>query len=356
MAASRIRSVTKIDRYLPEFYFREAEGSFARAVANAGGKSEFFIELAGLKIALQAAGGALLPRIGATLAHLEIPRPDSVDFTICCWDDEATEADLPLPARWMLERVPFSCVSILTNDRFRTFYIEWTQVLSCMESNIAYCCYADAERLLMYEISGPLRPIFSVILNRMGMQLVHAAAIGTARGSLIFAGPPGSGKSTLAVLCLQDGLSYQADDLCVLTSDPQPRSLSLYNIAKLREDAFPRFKSLHPVLSHFQESDEKKAYFYVHQHFPRQILKDAPVRALILPRVSKQPGSRLERVPPVVAAHAVISWTIREIPKSDCQGEKIMLQAVSRLPAHRLHLGRDDREILTLIRNLLHDA
>ena len=208
----------------------------------------------------------------------------------------------------------------------------------------------------MYEISGPLRPIFNAILNRKGMQLIHASAVGTSHGSLIFAGSPGSGKSTLAVLCLQDGLSYQSDDLCVLTSETRPRSLSLYNIAKLREDALPRFKSLHPILSHFQESEEKKAFFYVHQHFPRQVLKEAPVRALILPRIGGQPTSRLERATPVEAVRALISGTIKEIPKSDGLGEKIMLQAVARLPAHHLHLGRDDRETLALIRSLLHDS
>jgi len=346
------------DKYFAECYFRQTEETFTRATANAGGTRELYIELAGLKICLRAAGDTLLPRIGATLAHLEIPRQVSVDFTICCWDDKATGADLPLPTNKILDPTYYSCVRSLTNDRFRTFYIEWMQILASidMDSNTAYCCYADAESLLMYEISGPLRSIFSAILNRKGMHLVHASAIGTSRGSVIFAGPPGSGKSTLAVLCLQDGLSYQSDDLCVLTSEKQPRSFSLYNIAKLRENSFPRFESLHPILSHFQETEEKKAFFYVHQHFPRQVLKEAPVRALVLPRIGTGPASRLERVTPVEAVHAVISWTVKEIPKSDSLGEKIMMQAVARLPAHRLHLGQDDRETLDIIRSLLNDS
>jgi serine kinase of HPr protein (carbohydrate metabolism regulator) len=232
------------------------------------------------------------------------------------------------------------------------------RILSCIdtESNIAYCCYEDAEPLLMYEISGPLRAILSTILNRKGMQLIHASAIGTSRGSLVFAGPPGAGKSTLAILCLQDGLSYQSDDLCVLTTDTRPRSLSVYNIAKLREDSLSRFESLHPILSHFQEDEEKKAYFYVHQHFPSQVLKEAPVRALILPRINGEPASRIERATPVQAMRAVISWTVKEIPKSDSLGDKIMLQAVARLPAHHLHLGRDDRQTLALIRSVLDDC
>jgi hypothetical protein len=358
-ATSQGRSVTKIVDILPGIFFREAEQAFARATANAGGIREFFIELAGVKICLRAAGDTLLPRIAATLAHLEIRNQAPVDFTICCWDDEATGADLPMPTSWMLDRVSYSCLGLLTNDRFRTFYVEWVQMISCidMESNAAYCCYADPKRLLMYEISGPLRAIFSAILHRKGMQLVHASAAGTSRGSVIFAGPPGSGKSTLAILCLQDGLSYQSDDICVLTSEQRPRSLSLYNIAKLREGALSRFQSLHPILSHYQEDEEKKAFFYVHHHFPRQVLKEAPVRALIIPHIEgRLPASRLERATPVEAAHAVISWTNREIPMSDRLGDRIMLQAVSRIPAHHLHLGQDDRQTLALIRSLLDDS
>jgi hypothetical protein len=206
----------------------------------------------------------------------------------------------------------------------------------------------------MYEISAPFRPVFCAVLNQCGMQMVHASAVGNSRGSLLFAGAPGSGKSTLAILCLQNGLHYQADDLCILTSEKQPRSLSLYNIAKLRDDALPRFESLHPILSHFQEEhDEKKSFFYAHRHFPERVLKEAPVRAVLLPRVTGEPCSRLERAGPLDAVRGLIGWTVREIPMSDNLGERIMLQALSRLPAYRLSLGSDDRQTLALIRSLL---
>jgi hypothetical protein len=129
--------------------------------------------------------------------------------------------------------------------------------------------------------------------------------------------------------------------------------LSLYNIAKLREDALPRFAALHPILSHFEEEKEKKAYFYVHQHFPAQVLKEAPIRAIVLPRITGEPASRLTRAAPLDAVRGVIAWSIKEIPRSDRHGERIMLQVISRLPAYELHLGRDDESTLAIIRSLL---
>ena len=347
--------VTDMGDHLPERYFREVENAFLQEAARVGVR-EMSLLLAGRRIRIRAAGDGVLARIASTLAHLETGNEDPVDFTICCWDENAAPRKLRLPTRRMTDQAVYCCIPILTDPRFRTFYIEWLGILTCVDigSNTAYCSYADAERLLMYEISAPLRPIFNIILNQAGMQMVHASAVGGSEGSLLFAGPPGSGKSTLAVLCLQDGLSYQADDICVLGSEQQPRSLSLYNIAKLRDDALPRFESLHPILRHFQEEhDEKKSYFYVQEHFPAQVLKEAPVRGLILPHVTGESSSRLERAAPLEAVRGLISWTIKEIPKSDALGERLMLQSLTRIPAYHLHVGCDDGQTLSLIRSLL---
>ena len=341
-----------------EGVFNKLEEAYARVVASAGVVREFVIELAGLRICLQCPGGELLDRIGNTLAHLETRSAGAVDFTICCWDAEASGVEAPLPERAVLEWAAYGCLKLVTDRRYRTFHLEWAGIFSCvdLESHTAYCCYDDAERLSMYEVSGPLRAVFGSILNRHGSHLVHAAAVGTERGSLLFAGPPGSGKSTLAIQCLQAGLGYQSDDLCVLTSESRPRSLSIYNIAKLREDGLPRFPRLQSVLSHFEEEDgERKAYFYVHRHFPDQVLKAAPVRAILLPSITGEAVSRVERAAPMDAVRGVITWSVKEIPKSDNLGERIMLQAVSRLPAYRLYLGREEQSTMDLVRSLLDD-
>jgi len=347
-------AVTTDDR-APERIFHETERAFARAMAGAGGVRELFIDLAGLKISLQCVGDSLLPRIGATLAHLRVPAPASVDFTIRCWNARATGQVPRLPPQPVLDETDYGCLKRLTDLRFRTFYLGWAGILCTvdLDSNIAYSCYLHGEPLSMYEVSGPLRGVFGAILNRNGMHLVHASALGTPRGTLLFAGPPGSGKSTLAITCLQAGLCYQSDDLCVITSGKEPKSLSLYSIAKLREDALPRFTALHPILSHFEEEEERKAYFYVHQHFPAQVLKEAPIRAIVLPRITGEPASRLTRAAPLDAVRGVIAWSIKEIPRSDRQGERIMLQVISRLPAYHLYLGREDESTLAIIRSLL---
>jgi hypothetical protein len=339
-----------------EALHRKAQEVFTRAAA--GGAEEMCIVIGGLKVRIRAAGDFLLKRLGATLEHLQTGAAKEVDFTIQCWDETATGCASPLPEQWAQYVDGFACLKgmkELTTERYRNFYVEWVGMFCTidMETKQAYCCYRDAAHLSMYEVSAPFRSMFGTLLNLHGMHLVHASAIGSAAGTLLFAGPPGSGKSTLAIQCLQAGMGYQSDDLCVLRGGEAPHSLSLYNIAKLREDALPRFAELHPILAHFQEDEEKKAYFYVHRHFPERVVTEAPIRAIVLPVVTDAPVTTMERAAPMEAVCGLISWSVKEIPKADTLGERIMLQALSRLPAYRMRLGRDAESTLTLIRSLL---
>jgi len=346
---------TQLGADLPPAYFAEAARAFEVARSVAGGECEFAFRIGGVRFRLRIIGSELAHRITRTLAHLRLEPGGEPDFTICAWDDKAAGAPLPRPKRWMLGRDGKSCLRALTDTRYQTFFVEPVRILSCVDlgTRIGYSCYLDASRLSMYEVSGPMRPLINAVLNRRGMQLVHASAIGTPTGSLLFAGKPFSGKSTLAIRCLLDGLSYQADDLAVLTADEQPRSLCLYNIAKLRDDCLPRFASLAPVLDSFEEDAERKSYFYVHEQFPNRILNDAPVRAIVLPRIVDVECGSLERAAARDAMEALIACTVLEVPAADALGEAIMLRALRRLPIWRLSLGRDEAHTLKLVRQLL---
>jgi hypothetical protein len=346
---------TQIGRDLPGAYFAEAAQAFAHALSVTGEENEFFFAIGGVRFRLRIVGNDLTRKITRTLSHLRIETCSQPDFTICAWDDKAAGTPMPRPQRWMLGRDGKHCLQPLTDSRFHTFFVEPVRILSCMdhETRTGYSCYFDASRLSMYEVSGPMRPIFNAILNRHGMQLVHASSVGSAQGALLFAGRPFSGKSTLAVRCLLDGMSYQSDDLCVLSSDEKPRTLSLYNIAKLREDRVPYFPSLAPVLSSFVEDAEKKSYFYVHEQFPERLLKEAPLRAIVLPQIIDEELSRLEPATARDAMEGLLKWTVLEIPSANALGDQIMLRAIKRVPIWRLHLGRDEAHSLKLIRELL---
>jgi hypothetical protein len=343
---------------LPERYFRELERAFGGAWEEAGSCRDFYLTFGGLTFRLRFPGDHLPEKLLPTLAHLQTGETAKPDYTICCWDDAATGSHLKPPSAEMLGDYVSGHLPALTNERFQTFYIEWIPILSAVdqESGTAYCCYQDAAKLPMYEISGPFRGILNAVLNRHGMQIIHASAVGTAAGSLLLAGAPFSGKSTLAAMGLQDGLLYQSDDLCVLSAEERPRSLCLYNILKLREDTLHRVSSLAPFLASFQEEEERKSSLYVQRHFPEKVLKTAPVRAVVLPRIAPEPRSELKRASPVEVIRGVMHQTVKEIPRADGRGESLMLKALSRIPAWHLLVGREERHTLELMRSLLAEA
>jgi hypothetical protein len=345
---------TQIGGDLPGAYFAEAAQAFAHALAVTGEENDFFLAIGGVRFRLRIVGNDLARKITRTLAHLRTEACSQSDFTICAWDDKTAGAPMPRPQRWMLGREGKHCLQALTNARFHCFFVEPVRILSCLdqETRTGYSCYFDASRLSMYEVSGPMRPIFNALLNRHGMQLVHASSVGSTQGTLLFAGRPFSGKSTLAVRCLLDGMSFQSDDLCVLTADEKPRTLSLYNIAKLREDRVPYFPSLAPALDSFVEDAEKKSYFYVHEQFPERLLKEAPLRALVLPHIVDEELSRLEPATARDALEGLLKWTVLEIPTANGLGDQIMLRAIKRVPIWHLHLGRNETQSLKLIREL----
>lgn len=358
-ASSKVRPLSRIFETLPEAYFKESAETFARALAATGGAREIIIELAGMRIRLRFAGDVLIPLIMPTLTHLVSEKTGPVDLTICCWDDETTRSEMRLPTPQILPNQVRNCLHTVSNHRFRAYYQEWMGSLCCidLQDNMAYYCYLNAATMPMYEIAAPMRQIFNEAFNQRGKQLVHAAAVGASQGSVLLAGAAKSGKSTLAVQCLLQGMDYQSDDLCVISQEEFPRSWSIYNIAKLRENSVARLGKAVPELSHFIEGEEKKSFFYSHQHFPEKVLKEASIKALVIPMITNGATSRLTEATRIDAARALVPWSVSEVPTSDHHlGEKIMLKAINQLPSYKLEVGRDERQTIDLLRSLLHES
>ncbi|MDX6767712.1 MAG: hypothetical protein SFU85_13095 [Candidatus Methylacidiphilales bacterium] len=350
------RRFSKVFEGIPGAYYREAAGAFQEARAQTGCRASTTLRVAGVTFRLEFADdqtpGIILP----TLAHSTSADDPAADWTIRCWEDASTGGTMPLPTPVMLTGQRHNCLFTVSDQRYRTFYHGWMETLMFIDrEGEGYACYLDAAQLPMYEKAAPLRQIFNTALNLRGRQIVHAAAVGHPHGSLLLAGPPRSGKSTLAVQCLLQGMGFQSDDLCVISQDDPPRSWSIYNVAKLRDDSLSRVPSGLPLQS-FIEGTEKKHFFHVNRVFPERLLPSAPLKAIVIPTITGESTSRLLQATRLEAMKALIPWSVHEVPTSDNLGEKIMLKALSRLPAYRLELGGNAEQTFTLLQTLLHEA
>jgi hypothetical protein len=61
---------------------------------------------------------------------------------------------------------------------------------------------------------------FGVLLLQRGLMVLHASAIATTRGAVLFCGRSGAGKSTLAAALSQRGHALIADDIAVIDRGP----------------------------------------------------------------------------------------------------------------------------------------
>ncbi len=81
--------------------------------------------------------------------------------------------------------------------------------------------------------------VFAALLQQRGVVTLHASAIETRAGAVLFLGPSGSGKSSLLATTLQRGHAMLADDVTGVVLDPggRPTALSAFPTVRLWADA-----------------------------------------------------------------------------------------------------------------------
>jgi hypothetical protein len=331
--------------------FEDLQAQYARA-ERVSGLHEWFGELAGRTIRLRAASPALLERLTPALAHLEVP-PGPPDFTVCCWDQP-----LQLPP-WLLQREA-AFESALSSEVWREsmrgtdgstllYEIGVSRTLSCCRGAAALYWVDDAARMPDWHVTSPLQFILSWWAGGLDLQYVHSAAVGTEGGALLLAGPSGSGKSTTALTCLGSALQYLGDDYCLV--DLASMSVhSLYASAKLVDlERFPQLTAwADPVRG-------PKVCLNVYRHSPQSMLRSAPLRAVVIPRVVGGRDSVLRPLGQSRALLALAPSTLLQLTGSDQASFQRLSRLIRSVPCYQLELGTQTRQLVPLLQGLLHE-
>jgi hypothetical protein len=98
---------------------------------------------------------------------------------------------------------------------------------------------------------------FGALLHQRGLLVMHASAIGTPRGAVLFTGGSGYGKSTLAGAFLQRGFPVLTDDVCAIDTDRFPIVLPANPCLMLWRDAADRLGLNEPHLRRVRSTLEK---------------------------------------------------------------------------------------------------
>jgi hypothetical protein len=337
-------------------FFNIAHQTFMRARQEAENPVERFYKIGSYTVRLQFAGAALIPFLTPALEHLSaLPCPQP-DLTLCLWDSASTHTDMP-PPPWSWDAyLVRGEVPAYNNDRIRTAYYPERGVLSVLdiEASTGVYWFRDAANIPYYESGSPLLAMLHGWMSAHGRQLVHAGAVGTAQGGVLLVGKGGSGKSTTSLLCITSDLLYASDDYCLITTDrEQPYVYSLYNSGKVNADDVQRFPLLAPALSNTSRLSTEKALFFLHRYFPEKIAGGFPIRAVLLPRVTGRPETRLRKVSASAAMLALAPSTIFQLPGAGQPAFQSLGELAKKVPSYVLEVGTDLSAIPDVIKNLL---
>lgn len=343
----------------PGSHFQSVYEAFERA-ATAAGAVERSYSLGGYSIKLRFAGHALVEHLTPALAHRAVENAGAPDLEICLWDTASTGVGLTPPAwggdaygaqgaikgfndaryctnAWLdAERWRFAAFNMLDQQSGRALY--WIP---------------DAAEFPYHERSAPLRIILNWWMSRRGRQVLHAGAVGDARGGVLLAGKGGSGKSTTALACLSSGLLYASDDYCLVEFGVTPRAHSLYCSAKLCADNLQRLPDFASIVSNGARLAEEKAIIFLDGRFGERLIESFPIRAILLPRVTGRPETTLAKATGTAALTALAPSTIFQLPGLGTQAFHQLAELIRRTPSYTLALGTDISRIPRVIENLL---
>jgi hypothetical protein len=329
-----------------EAYFAEARERFARAAA--AGSTETALAIAGRRVRLVFAGSGLPPTVLPALGHLVEPAAGGADLVVELWDTASTGVPMLPPPRGHEALPPGGHLEGWQGERHVTFQGgPGGCTLFDREAGRALVWARDARAIEPFEQAAPLRRLLAVWLEPLGITLVHAAAVGGARGGLLLGGRGGSGKSTTALLCLAAGMGFAGDDYVALDGDGFAHGL--YATAKVDAASLERFPALRAHFSGPPPPGEK-AIAYLHPH--PALGRGFPVRGVLMARAGAR-ETRLAPITPGAALRGIAPSSLLQLPRSTGSPLAAIARLVERVPCHAIELGPDASAIVSTVAGLL---
>ena len=338
------------------------------------GAPERTLDLAGARLRLRFGSPRLAELCMRALAHHEVASSSVArcDLTIDVVDRDTPGNPLSaLPAalvdgrpdggerveRWSYEG---AAGRARLQEGYRVLYL-WHRALGR-----AAVCFDDASAPPYYQIALPLLPLLGWVFAERGLAILHAAAIEIGGGAVLFGGRSGTGKSTTALACLDAGLGYLGDDLCLVEPGEPPMVHSLYCSAKLDPADTHRFPALAPALASpvsrapMQEDSTRgaasaaasdvtsKVVYLFDRHLADRVVRRAPLLGVAIPR--RGPDGPPLALSPGRAFLAMAPNTVFLLPGAARAAAAGVKALVTRVPVHVVAVGDSIADIVPRVR------
>jgi hypothetical protein len=335
-------------------YFESALKEFALISTVSAPITSCNLRIAGRIVRLEIASGmagVVLPG----LSHLIAVESAEPDLTIFVWDSESTGTSLLSPAWAVDDYGRDGVIQGFNDERFHTAVQLDPIILRMLDMETRRAIYwtPSAKSFPYWEFGAPLRPLLHEWLGRCGLVPLHGGAVGFADGGVILAGAGGRGKSNVALACLTSDLFYASDDFCCLSKNPDWVVHSLYCTGKISGHDIVRHPHLRGTERNPDELDHQKAVFVLNDNFADRIIRNMPVRAIVMPRVV---GQGITEIVPSTSAVAQKAIAMSTIELSRSGASRIFARVadlVRAVPCYELHVGASLSEVPARLRDLL---
>jgi hypothetical protein len=309
------------------------------------------LRVAGRGVRLRFAGEGLVPCVLPALAHLAATFDGPAELTVHLWDSESTGVPM-LPAPFAAtpggNQLPGGRIDGFTGARHHAACNPETGSFSLLdrEAGVAAIWVRGPGQPDRHERAAPLKHLFAGAWSASGLQMVHAAALGDARGGLLLGGRGGSGKSTTAVLCLEAGLGFAGDDYCLVDAE---RAYGVYATAKLVPERVGWVPGLAAAFDAPPPGEKAIAFLAGHPG----LRPSMPLRALVLPAVTGVAPTRLVPLAPAAAVRGIAPSSVLQSVGTGAGNLALLAGLARRLPCWRLELGPDRDAIPGVLAELL---
>ena len=338
----------------PAEFVQDAEECFERAAKVAGLHRRTF-NLGGHRIEMRFAGTKLLETFTRALAHRAAREEGPADLRVCFFDSESTGTAMAPPAWSGDQYTTRGEIAGFCDERFEMNYQLGLDLFQCIDRQRKVALYWTPSWRLVpwWEGSFPLRPILHWWLRDTSLQPVHAAAVGTADGGVLIAGPCGTGKSTAALSCLGSRLRYAGDDYTLAQVEPAPYVHCLYSTAKLERDGLERFPHLAASVANRDRLDREKAMLFLHESRPADLIDGFPVRAVVVPQVTGRRDTAVEPAAQSLAMLALAPTTAKHLPAARERTMAKLIRLTKSAACYKLLAGTDLAQIPAALTDLV---
>lgn len=307
------------------------------------------------RVRLRMIGQGLAERFARPWSHLEVSEaaPGTGELTIDLWHRTETGIKEPEGTDGIdpLGRFPYQ---VSCGDRFFAMRQPETSAWLDRETRHIVGVVGDIERRALYEAGRPLETPLMIWLRDEGVQLLHASFVAHGdRGALIL-GRSGSGKSTLAAQCLCAGFDFLGDDKVAfaLGSNGDFIGYSLNSSLHVDSNSLARLPLLaeHAVAPSLAIDDKYR--IPVERLCAQRLRSGAPIRALVIPTLQKEPGGRIEMASKKEALLALSLSTLLSLPIARDRSLDQLAELAEAVPAYTFDLvpeGNAPRRMAALL-------